>query len=270
MMERIPSPDASLLPARTATLAAVSAILWQFTDSEIGSVGLSLTAPVWYTIAQDWLERTKDSPPASTHSLNNMKCRVILEVGRESGTFMPKEWGSSGTRLAVPLSVRFSDDVVDMGIGEETLNPSSGGRYAKRLYCDDRGGPVRSTGGAWSAQPSDVRGARSLNFFLDFPEGATRDDVTLPAGRVFFSCACWDSEDALPRGMLTGDCPMPQLPGGGSALDAEPAGVVSGPGGVQLLDKGGLSIKRSDARNLWGWFGEGFFTLGRFRVTEPL
>ena len=36
---------------------------------------------------------------------------------------------------------------------------------------------------------------------------------------------------------------------------------------MYLLDKGGLSIKKSDARNLWGAFGEGFFTLGNFRVT---
>ena len=31
-----------------------------------------------------------------------------------------------------------------------------------------------------------VPGASTLNFFVDFPAEATRNDVTLPEGRVFF------------------------------------------------------------------------------------
>jgi hypothetical protein len=34
--------------------------------------------------------------------------------------------------------------------------------------------------------------------------------------------------------------------------NGETAGVVEGPGGVCVLNKGGLSIKRNDVRNLWG------------------
>ena len=31
-----------------------------------------------------------------------------------------------------------------------------------------------------------------LRWYLDFPDGAVRNDVELPAGRVFFTGACWD------------------------------------------------------------------------------
>ena len=78
--------------------------------------------------------------------------------------------------------------------------------------------------------------------------------MTLPAGRVFFSCAMWDSKDALPEGIGDGALDLP---------DGQTAGVLEGPGGVQLLDKGGLSIKRNDWRNLWGSLGDVMLILGR-------
>merc|ERR1719182_1399919 len=117
---------------------------------------------------------------------------------------MPSDWGASGGLLSLPLSLRFSDEVVDLGVpGEESLN--GGARYAKRLLCD--GGSfisaqgvqrVECSGGAWATDSSPITGARSLNFFLDFPEEAARNDVTLPAGRVYFSGACWEAEKYLP------------------------------------------------------------------------
>ena len=85
-----------------------------------------------------------------------------------------------------------------------------------------------------------------MRFFVDFEEEATRNDVTLPAGRVFFSCACWESAAAVPAGM--------------------PEGVLDGPEGVQLLTSGGLTIKRNDIRNLWGALGDVMLILGRFSV----
>ena len=34
--------------------------------------------------------------------------RLSLNVGREPGTWMPKEWAASGARLAMPIDVHFS------------------------------------------------------------------------------------------------------------------------------------------------------------------
>ena len=206
----------------------------------------------------------KEDPTVSKATLNNMECQLTMSVGREPGTWMEKEWAASGARLALPLSIRFSDEVVDMGFpGEESLNPG-GGRYAKKVYCD--GGSfvgaqgevvVRASGGAWATESSGIPGASTLNFFIDFPAEAARNDVTLPEGRVFFSGACWDSKDALPPGIIDGAIEMP---------DGEIAGVVEGPDGVFMLNKGGLSIKRNSFKNLWGGLGDAMFILGRYSM----
>ena len=52
-----------------------------------------------------------------------------------------------------------------------------------------------AAGGAWSAQEPQQCGQRLLRFFVDFPQDARRNDVTLPAGRLFFSSACWDATE---------------------------------------------------------------------------
>lgn len=51
----------------------------------------------------------------------------------------------------------------------------------------------------------------------------------------------WSSRDALPDGILTGGVELPIDLGGGSG---EPLGVVAGPGGVYLLNQGGMTIKQ--------------------------
>jgi hypothetical protein len=207
----------------------------------------------------------QEAPGKMSTTLDGMECQVSMNVGREQGTWMPSDWAVSGARLSLPLVLRFSDELVDLGVpGEESLN--GGGRYAKRLYCD--GGQfvgaqgaqvVACSGGAWATEASPIPGARSLNFFLDFPHSATRNDVSLPAGRVFFSCACWQSREDLPAGIVDGEVMMP---------DGEAAGVVEGPGGSFVLAKGGLTIKRNDWRNLWGSLGDVMLILGRFSFAE--
>ena len=62
---------------------------------------------------------------------------------------------------------------------------------------------------------------------------------------------------ALPNGILDGAIAMP---------DGQTAGVVEG-GGRYVLDKGGLTIKRNDLRNLWGSLGDVMLILGRFAVS---
>lgn len=194
----------------------------------------------------------KDDETALT--LSGFKCTVTLNIGREPGTWMASEWAASGARLSLPLAVRFSDEVVDLGFpGEEALG---GRREARCLICEGGRfvGPqgevvVNADGGAWASLPTGREGESVVRFFIDFPQEASRNDVSLPAGRVYFSCACWD-----------GGVPLPE------ELAAE---VVEGPAGVQCLGQGGLTIKRNDARNLWGAFGDVMLILGRFSLSTP-
>jgi hypothetical protein len=189
---------------------------------------------------------------STTATLAGLTSSVSLNIGREPGTAMPAEWGASGARLSLPVAVRFSDEEIELGLeGEDAL----GGRWAKRLYCD--GGSfvglqgevnVPAAGGAWKIIPSGKPGISLVRFFIEFPEAVSRNDVTLPASRIFFSSSCWDSEE--------------QYKAAGSPED-----VMEGPGGVQLLKQGGVTYKQNSLSNAYGLFGDFNFILGRYSMS---
>ena len=201
------------------------------------------------------IRRQEDPDGVAGPTMDGFQCKITLNIGREPGTWMPTEWAASGARLSLPVMVEFSDEQVDLGFeGEESFG---GARYAKRLKCEAGSfvGPqgvvvVSTNGGAWTTLPSGRPGERVIRFFLDFPDGAARNDVTLPAGRVFFSTVCWDSTK------------QPE-----TAAELPDAMVMPGPDGVQVLTSGGLTIKRNDARNLWGALGDVNLILGRFSAS---
>lgn len=200
---------------------------------------------------------------SDTITLDGIECDVTLNVGREQGTWMPKEWGESGARLSLPLPIIFSDEAIDLGFpGEEAL----GGRYARRLRCGEgrfigaRGETiVRVDGGAWTASPmSGTSGQFKLRFFLDFPEGAERNDVSIPSGRVFFSGALFDRERMMVRDA--------------DELPAELVGatIAAGDerGSLRLLKEGGLTIKKNGVANLYGALGDVSLILGKYTISE--
>ena len=151
-----------------------------------------------------------------------------------------------------------------MGIpGEEGL----GGRYCRRLEVLDETvsfvGPqgqveVAVQDGGWATLPIlDQKmdaGERKLRLFLDFPNGAERNDVRIPKGRVFLSSAC------LP----------PPTENDDSNKDALGAiSTIKAPSGASILSEGGLTIKsRGGILNLWGAAGDINLILGRYTVSE--
>lgn len=186
-----------------------------------------------------------------TPTLEGLTAVLKLDVGREPGTWMPKDWAASGARLSLPQTVTFSDEPIDLGFpGENALN----GRLAKKLTVVEGGrfvgaqGEVRvsATEGAWVATPTSVPGVAKVRFFLDFPAKATRNDVTLPEGRIFFSSVVI-TDEADPRMR---------------AAEAS-NGAVRTPTGALLIPEGGLNVKRNDVTNLFGAMGETMLILGR-------
>ena len=191
-------------------------------------------------------------------SLEGLECRINVNVGREPGTWMDKEWAVSGARLVLPVSVRFTNERVDLGIpGEAAL----GGRYCRKLEVLDERKTVFFVGpngqvevpvndGGWSTLPIIERktesGERALRFFLDFPAGARRNDVSIPSGRVYFSSAVLPPDAA-------GNNPM----------------AVLAPDGSGILPEGGVTIKSDGGvLNLWGAIGDVNLILGRYSVRE--
>lgn len=70
---------------------------------------LSSTAP--YHCAQPHgAAALRRRPRASARlALGGTTWRIVLNVGRERGTWMPDEWAASGARLSFPLDVTFLD-----------------------------------------------------------------------------------------------------------------------------------------------------------------
>ena len=136
-MEQIPSPDSSKFQPRTAILGlvALQSALGLASDTEIVGVIKELTGQAVLANDIDYFGTIVDSAfvayggsvllnqagiikedPASLKSgtLNNMEVEVTLDIGREPGTWMPKDWAASGTRLPIPVKLQFSDEIVDL------------------------------------------------------------------------------------------------------------------------------------------------------------
>ena len=195
-------------------------------------------------------------------SLSGVRCGITLSVGREPGTWMDKDWAASGARLMLPLTLQFTDEDMDLGIpGEQAL----GGRFCQRVTCEGGGGSfvgpkgtvdVPVEGGGWTTSRTSRRGESRIRFFLDFPEGASRNDVDIPKGRVFFSSACFDDGSKDDSGKQEIDIPASEL--------------LEMPSGLQMVKSGGLTIKRPGGiMNLYGALGDINLILGRYSVSQP-
>jgi len=128
---------------------------------------------------------------------------------------MPPEWAASGARLILPnLDVQFQEEIYKYGYSEN---------WERLLGDKNDPGPFRMdvlsmpkfVGASGEEIVEVVSGAYTLRsfpndddrfpmirvgFFLDFPNGAARNDVNLPAERIFFTSECWvvggeDGED---------------------------------------------------------------------------
>ena len=141
--------------------------------------------------------------------IQNEQCELQLSVGRIPGTAMPPEWAASGARLGFPVEVEFTDEAcADYDMTKERLLGSTGKgiRAAVPLneptFISNKGQEtVRVEEGAYGCELQAVEPQQyTFRFFLDFPEGATRNDVELPAERIYFMTSCWiDNEAALQR-----------------------------------------------------------------------
>lgn len=212
---------------------------------------------------------------------------------------MPDDWASSGARLSLPVEVIFTDEPIagDLRwtVDETACCPAkqlqaTPGRFVGKQ--GEVGVPVRP--GGWLAEPADRCGQKVMRFYLDFPDGAQRNDAVLPEGRVFFHAACWDGEklrtfeaeraavQAELDASLAKDTGLLERVQAATSERAEilryqleilqrslpgPQGVIPGPGGVQLAAGGVLSVKANSASNLWGALGDRFHIIGRFSFT---
>ena len=110
MLEQIPKPDAGQFPFRTAILALLSlqsavglagqdelaGVVTHFADPDLntdyfGTLVDTLFLSYGANILLSQVGIIKESPTASELSLNDMECQITLSVGREPGTWMPRQ-----------------------------------------------------------------------------------------------------------------------------------------------------------------------------------
>ena len=221
--------------------------------------------------------------------------KMTLDVGRVPGTRMPKDWAASGARLAVPMEITFTEDHVSDPAGafrwlveEPACCPARRIAATPGSFVSVNGEETVAVGaGGWLVEPMDRCGMSVLRWYIDFPEGAQRNDASLPAGRVFFRSACWDGE-MLSQSQREAEAVQAKLTASTDAAAAasnlieraqavtsqdadtlrfhqeilerslpDERGVIEGPGGLQVAAGGDLCIKA---------FPLGYRTIGRFSL----
>ena len=145
--------------------------------------------------------------------LEGTQAELLVSVGRIPGTAMPPSWAESGARLAFPLEVEFTDETAEYAMTKENLLKGDAlmGTRLRTVEALNEPQFVSANGiqtiavedGAYGCSLQSVESRQfALRFFMDFPEGAKRNDVELPAERVYFLSSCWlspDDENALNR-----------------------------------------------------------------------
>mmetsp|Transcript_32348 Transcript_32348/g.65822 ORF Transcript_32348/g.65822 Transcript_32348/m.65822 type:complete len:303 (-) Transcript_32348:212-1120(-) len=138
--------------------------------------------------------------------LQDIQCELALSIGRIPGTAMPSEWAASGAKLGLTLELEFSNEPADYEMNKERLLKGDA-LMGSKLYTtyplneptfvSNKGTEiVKVLPGAYGCQIQQVQSQQyALRFFMDCPDGATRNDVELPAERIYFLSSCWNVED---------------------------------------------------------------------------
>ena len=137
--------------------------------------------------------------------IQTTQCELLVSIGRIPGTAMPPEWAASGARLGFPIEIEFTSEPCD-----------SYEMTKERLLGDAK--PIRSVvplnepafvslkgretinvlPGAYACELQSLEAQQyRLRFFMDFPEGAVRNDVQLPPERIYFLSSCWIKDDHI-------------------------------------------------------------------------
>jgi hypothetical protein len=131
--------------------------------------------------------------------IENTQATLAVEVGRIPGTAMPPEWASSGAKLGFRLEVGFTDNAEQstkeklggdamMGTRTQTILPLNEPSFISVSGSEF----IDVKPGAYGCQIQDRDSEQyALRWHLDFPNGARRNDVELPAERIYFLSRCW-------------------------------------------------------------------------------
>lgn len=136
--------------------------------------------------------------------LQTAQAELQISVGRIPGTAMPPEWAASGAKLVFTLELEFTSDNCDYEMSNERL--LRGDSTETLMSVEPLNAPsfissngqevIRVLPGAYGCQVQWPQSRQyACRFYLDFPEGAKRNDVELPPERIYFLSSCWLADD---------------------------------------------------------------------------
>jgi len=171
-------------------------------------------------IAQSYVIDGPSPPPSSSilSRFQNVQCKLLMTIDKTSPPPVSSDAYddnfvavATGSKLGLPLDIKFTSCAcTDFEMNNEAL--LRGGSSAPPttasplLSLQPLNAPkfvtlsgqksVKVNSGAYASQLSDPETKQYFfRFVLDFPESATRNDVTLPAERLYFMSSCWMEED---------------------------------------------------------------------------
>jgi hypothetical protein len=147
--------------------------------------------------------------------LETAQCALQVSVGRIPGTAMPPEWAASGAKLGFPLEIEFAKELCsDFDMNKERLLQGDAANSISNTkknnfravvplnepsFISNLGQEtILVNEGAYGFEVQNLEAQQySLRFCLDFPQGAVRNDCSLPAERIYFLTSCWIENRAV-------------------------------------------------------------------------
>lgn len=126
--------------------------------------------------------------------LEGTSWKLSLDIGREPGTWMPKDWGVSGERLKLNLELEFTEDqLYDReeflgGIGDARILHVKGNEMTLAPSLTEGSRQIRVLDGGWRvAKGQGPMGTDLVRFYIETEELISRKgkDIYLRPGRIY-------------------------------------------------------------------------------------
>lgn len=134
--------------------------------------------------------------------LDGTKWKISLDIGREMGTWMPKDWGISGDRLKLDFDIEFTDEQLYEreeflgSMGDAKIVAVKGGRMTLSPSVTEGVKEISVKNGGWRvSRGNGPMGTSLLRFYIETDEKISRKggDVYCPAGRIYCSCGFFNA-----------------------------------------------------------------------------
>ncbi|KAL7580935.1 hypothetical protein ACA910_005753 [Epithemia clementina (nom. ined.)] len=157
------------------------------------------------------LDQPIQVPHADASCLEDTRWKIVFDLGREPGTWMPKTWGASGDRLRFSVVVdltsaqfygreEFFDGLAGarvLKVVEATMGPS----YWDRQNHGQEQIKVGPIGGYKVVRGAGPMGTDTMRFFIEIQEEIVKkskaSDVVCPAGRIYGNCGYFPVQSTL-------------------------------------------------------------------------